>query len=75
MRTVADEDPGDRQPGFVEVLLVGAAVVAVVAAAVLLTVLLPDDVEQFVYETPLAIAVLVAGTAAVLLFVSRRQGT
>jgi hypothetical protein len=50
-------------------------VVAVVAAAVLLTVLLPDDVERLVYETPLAIAVLIAGTAAVLLFVSRRQRT
>lgn len=72
---MADDVPPGRQPGFVEVLLVGAAVVAVVAAAVLLTVLLPDDVERFVYETPLAIAVLIAGTAAVLLFVSRRQRT
>lgn len=72
---MADDVPGGRQPGFVEVLLVGAAIVAVVAAAVLLTVLLPDDVERFVYETPLAIAVLIGGTAAVLLFVSRRQRT
>jgi hypothetical protein len=57
------------------VLLVGVSVVAVVAAAVLLTVILPDDIEAFVYDTPLAIAVLIGGTAAVLLLVSRRQRT
>ena len=59
-----------RRP--VEVLLVAAAIVAVVAAAVVLTVLLPDDLEAIVYRTPLAIAVLVAGTAIVLWRVSRR---
>jgi hypothetical protein len=69
------EDPGPRQPGLARVLLVGVSVVAVVAAAVLLTVILPDDIEAFVYDTPLAIAVLIGGTAAVLLLASRRQRT
>ena len=44
-------------------LLVAAACVAVVAAAVVLTIVLPDDIEQVVYRTPLAIAVLIGVTA------------
>jgi hypothetical protein len=54
-------------------VVVAAAVVGVVAAAVLLTWLLPDDLEAVVYRTPLAIAVLVAGTGWVLWRISRRE--
>ena len=62
-----------REVGAGRVVLVAAACVAVVAAAVLLTILLPDDLEQVVYRTPLAIGVLVAVTAAVLWRIARQQ--
>jgi hypothetical protein len=57
------------------VLLVAMAIVAVVALAVAVTQLLPDDVEEIVYTTPLAIGVLIAGTGLVLWRISRRQRT
>jgi hypothetical protein len=41
-----------REVGPGRVLLVAAACVAVVAVAVVLTVILPDDVEQVVYRPP-----------------------
>jgi hypothetical protein len=62
-----------RQVRAFEVVLVAAACVAVVAAAVLLTILLPDDVEQIVYRTPIAIGVLIAVTAIVLWRIARQQ--
>ncbi|HEU5205117.1 MAG TPA: hypothetical protein VFU17_12550 [Candidatus Limnocylindrales bacterium] len=64
-------EQGEVGPG--RVLLVAAACVAVVAVAVVLTVILPDDVEQVVYRTPLAIAVLVAVTAIVLWRIARQE--
>ena len=54
-------------------LLVAAACVAIVAAAVVLTIILPDDLEQVVYRTPLAIAVLIGVTAIVLWRIARQQ--
>jgi hypothetical protein len=62
-----------REVGPGRVLLVAAACVAVVAAAVALTVILPDDIEQVVYRTPLAIAVLVGVTAIVLWRIARQE--
>ena len=62
-----------REVGPGRVLLVAAACVAVVAVAVVLTVILPDDVEQVVYRTPLAIAVLIAVTAIVLWRIARQE--
>jgi len=68
-RIVAEQ----REVGPGRVLLVAAACVAVVAVAVVLTVILPDDVEQVVYRTPLAIAVLIAVTALVLWRIARQE--
>ena len=62
-----------REVGAGRVVLVAAACVAVVAAAVALTIILPDDVEQVVYRTPLAIAVLIGVTAIVLWRIARQQ--
>ena len=64
-------EQGEVGPG--RVLLVAAACVAVVAAAVALTVILPDEIEQVVYRTPLAIVVLVGVTAIVLWRIARQE--
>lgn len=64
-----------RPPGITEVMLVALAIVAAVALAVVVTQLLPDDIEELVYRTPIAIAVLIAGTGLVLWRISRRQRT
>jgi hypothetical protein len=69
VQTVADQ----REVGPVQVVLVAAACVAVVAAAVVLTILLPDDLEAVVYQTPLAIGVLIGLTAVVLWRIARQQ--
>ena len=53
--------------------LVAAACVALVAAAVVVTILLPDDLEAVVYRTPLAIVVLIGVTAVVLWRIARQQ--
>jgi len=68
-RIVADQP----EVGAGRVVLVAAACVAIVALAVLLTILLPDDLEQVVYRTPLAIAVLLVITGAVLWRIARQQ--
>jgi FtsH-binding integral membrane protein len=60
------------QAGLREVLLVGALVVAVVLGAAAVTFVLPDAFQQLVFGTPLAIAVLIAGTALVLWRITRR---
>ena len=67
---MADE-PG--QVGTGRVVLAAAACVAVVALAVVLTIALPDDLEQVVYQTPLAIGVLIAVTAVVLWRIARQE--
>ena len=50
-------------------------VVAVVLGAAFLTGLLPQGLRDLIVDTPLAIVVLVAGTALVLWRVSRRAGS
>lgn len=70
---MAETTPGGAQPGGREVLLVAAAVVAVVLGAAILTSLLPQAVQEIVFHTPVAIAVLVAGTGLVLWRISRRK--
>ena len=63
----------EREVGAGRVLLVAAACVAVVATAVILTVVLPDDIEQVIYRTPIAIAVLIGVTAIVLWRIARQE--
>jgi FtsH-binding integral membrane protein len=65
----------DREPGLREVLLVAAAVVATVLVAAAVTALLPRDGQAVVFQTPLLIAVLIAGTALVLWRILRAPRT
>lgn len=62
----------DTQPGWREVVLVAVAVVAVVIGAAVVTGLLPAAVQDVIYDTPLAIIVLILGTGWWLWRVSRR---
>lgn len=62
-----------RTPGWREVLLLAVAVVAAVAAVAALTDLLPTELQRLVFETPLAIVVLIVGTALVLWRVATRR--
>lgn len=69
---MADRAPGGiHQPGAREVGLVAVAIVAVVLGAAVLTSLLPETVQDVVFRTPLAILVLVIGTAWLLWRISR----
>lgn len=63
-----------RQPGLREVLLVAAALVAIVLVAAFATALLPESLQEVVFQTPLLIAVLVGGTALVLWRILRSPG-
>ena len=65
-------EPRPAQAGVREVLLVGVLVVAVVLGAAAVTFVLPDAFQHVVFGTPLAIAVLIGGTALVLWRISRR---
>ena len=62
-----------REPGLRQVLVVAAAAVAVVIGASVLTGLLPESVQRVVFHAPLAIAVLIVGTAFVLWGVATRR--
>ena len=68
---IPPEEPG-RTPGWREVLLVGAVVVAVVLGLAIATSVLPTSLQDIVFRTPLAIVVLVIGTVGLLLWVARR---
>lgn len=61
-----------RQPGWREVIIVAALVVAAVLGAAILTSVLPTDLQEVVFHTPLAIVVLVVGTAWLLWRIARR---
>lgn len=61
-----------RQPGWREVVVVAATVVAVVLGMAVLTSVLPTGFQEFVFHTPIAIVVLVVGTAWILWRISRR---
>jgi len=69
---VAEPRPVGRQPGWREVLLVAVVAVGVVLGAAILTSLLPTTVQELVFHTPLAIGVLLVGTAWLLWRISRR---
>jgi heme A synthase len=64
-----------RAPGWREVLLVAGAAVAVVLGAAILTSLLPADLQGVVFHTPLAILVLIVGTAWLLWRIARGPST
>ncbi len=66
-------DPPARVPGWREVLLVSAVVVAVVLGAAALTGILPIELQRLVFHTPLAILVLIVGTVLVLWRVALRR--
>jgi heme A synthase len=70
---VAEPQRLGSQPGWREVILVAAAVVAVVLGAAILTSLLPAAVQDVVFHTPVAIAVLIVGTGWLLWRISRRE--
>jgi heme A synthase len=70
---VAEDRPLGRQPGWRDVALVAAAVVAVVMGAAIVTSLLPTTLQQVVFHTPLAIVVLIVGTGWLLWRISRRR--
>ncbi len=69
---MADGRVPDSQPGWGQVLLVAGAVVVVVLGAAIVTNLLPTDVQDIVFRTPVAIGVLIVGTAWLLWQISRR---
>lgn len=60
------------QPGWREVLAVAGVAVALVLGAAILTSILPTGIQEFVFHTPIAIVVLVVGTAWLLWRISRR---
>lgn len=61
-----------RAVGWREVLIVAVAVVGVVLGLAFGTSLLPTDAQRLVFRTPLLIAVLIGGTAVVLIRLIRR---
>jgi hypothetical protein len=61
-----------RGVGWREVLIVAVAVVGTVLGLAVGTSLLPTDAQRLIFRTPLLIAVLIAGTAAVLIRLVRR---
>ena len=65
-------EPRAAPAGLRDVLLVAVLVVAVVLGAAALTSVLPDAVQEVVLRTPLAITVLIGGTALVLWRITRR---
>ena len=69
---MAEPRPIGSQPGWREVVLVAAAVVAVVMGAAILTGLLPAAIQDVIYQTPIAIVFLMAGTGWLLWRISRR---
>jgi anti-sigma-K factor RskA len=71
--TVAEPRRLGSQPGWRAVVLVAAAVVALVLGAAVLTSFLPASVQEIVFRTPVAIAVLVVGTGWLLWRIARRD--
>ncbi|MBI3747171.1 MAG: hypothetical protein HY264_11740 [Chloroflexi bacterium] len=61
------------QPGVREVLLVAAAAVVAVLGAAILTGFLPPAAQRAFFHLPIAIVVLVAGTAFVLWRIASRR--
>lgn len=63
--------PGAARPGLREALIVGTAVVVAVLAAAGATSLLPGELRDVVFRTPLLILVLIVGTGGVLWWITR----
>ena len=61
------------QVGARDVVIVGAIAVAAVLGAAVLTSVLPEGIQRFLFHEPVTIAVLVIGTAFVLWRVATRQ--
>jgi uncharacterized membrane protein len=59
--------------GARDVLLVAAVAVAAVLGAAVLTSLLPEPVQRFLFHEPVTIAVLIGGTVLVLWRVAPRR--
>ncbi len=55
-----------RQPGWPQVVLLAAAVVAVVLGAAILTSWLPGPIQDAIAQAPVLIAVLILGTGWLL---------
>jgi hypothetical protein len=68
----APADRPERSPGWREVLLVGAVVVAVVLGLAFATSVLPSGFQDVIFRTPLAIVVLLVGTVGLLIWITRR---
>ena len=69
-------DPGlppasQRPAGWVDVMLVSAAVVACVLGAAALTGLLPTEVQRAIFHGPVLIVVLIVGTGLLLWRITR----
>ena len=69
---MAEPRPVGRQPGWREVILVAVAAVAVVLGAAILTSILPTNLQEIVFHTPLTIVILIVGTAWLLWRIARR---
>jgi hypothetical protein len=61
----------DLQPGWREVVLVAAAVVAFVLGADAVTGVLPSPIRDAIFKGPVVIGVLIFGTAWLLWRISR----
>ena len=70
---MAEPAGGGREPGWREVMTVAVCVVAVVLGLAVLTSVLPTQLQEIVFHTPLLIVVLIVGTGGWLWRVSRRQ--
>ena len=60
-----------REPGWREVVLVAAAVVAAVMGAATVTGWLPTPIQQAIFHGPVLIVVLIVGTGWLLWRISR----
>ena len=69
-------EPAEVQPSwrrsFRDVLSIAVIVVGVVLGAAVLTDLLPDPVRRVILDTPIAIVVLIGGTAGLLWRIARK---
>ena len=63
----------ERAPGWREVLVVAAVIVAGVLGLAVTTSVLPVELQDLVFRTPLAIVVLAVGTVSVLGWLARRR--
>lgn len=70
-RALIGEDPAERIPGWRDVALVAAAILVGVLALAMLTSVLPTNLQDVVFHTPLTIVILVVVTIGLLLRLAR----